>query len=63
MPATKSLAGALVIIEVSTNTKSGFLGSNRYSEKVPSFVYITERALQGASVEATVGAITTGVFL
>ena len=62
-PATVNLTGDLEITSVSIITISGFFGKNRYWSKIPSSVYKTDRALQGASVDAIVGHTTTGLFV
>ena len=55
IPETKSRTGAFAITSVSTSTKSGFLGRTRNDSNTPSLVYITDKALHGASVAAIVG--------
>src|SRR5690606_14636931 len=64
MPATRSLTGEFAMILVSTRTMSGLRRSAMTRFILPvSLRYTMDRALHGASVEATVGTITTGTSI
>src|SRR5262249_37825172 len=61
IPATKYRSGELATILVSTKTRAGLCLKNSTPDITPSGEYMTDSAEQGASFDAKVGTMTTGI--